>query len=477
MKASKTVLLILLSAILLLSLAGCGDRGQHPVETGGSDADGSVTDKYQADNLPDDLDFDGQPFRVFTWTEAKEDDWQSTASGDMIPHAVYTGRESVAERLDIVFDVVDQVGNWDNRDIFTSNLQAYLLANYRIDLVDQYTPAAAIGAMKGLYANLNNISYLDFNQPWWPGNIQNSCAIGENVYFCSGDITMTNINNMGSLFVNLDLWKSYGIEDDIYQLVRDRKWTMEKLQEVALGRVADEGDRFGLFICWRSAYDNLFYGAGMTFTSRDDNNQLVISPDISSQKMDDWYQTCLNLLYNNPDVTSGNIRTDLTIENTFMNQKALIYMSTNMSDTRIYLKNATFDFAVVPYPMYDLRQGEYYSLTSYGVSMFSIPYNVQNAELSGAVLEALGSAGYRYITPKVYEESFQHRFLQSPENSEMLDLIHDSVVYDAGRFFADDIGMFNLFRRSHENVDWTSYYQTNYEVWEAAVQRVSIKLG
>lgn len=475
----KRLLLLLLIPALILCLFGCEEepdpQGAQTTPQGG--AESTEEDPYQADHLPDDLDFDGETFRVYTWTEAKEYDWNTTPSSEVISHSIYTGRRFVAERLNIVFDVVDQSGNWDARATFVNNLATYLMAGYEIDMVDQYTAAAALGAMKGIYANLNEVPHVDFSQPWWPGNIQDSCAIGNNVYFCSGDITMTMIHTMGSLFVNLDLWSSYGIQDDLYQVVRDREWTMEKLMEVSLDKVPDGSDSYGIFVCWRSAYDNLFYGAGMTFTARDSENQLIVSPDIASQKMDDYYQICRNLLHDNPDVESGNIATDRTIENTFMNNKALIYMSTQLSDARNYLKDVLFDFAVVPYPMYDSHQKDYHSLSGYGISMFSIPKDARNMEMSGAVLEALGSAGYRYITPKVYEESFRHRFLQSPDNAEMLDIIHDTMVYDAGRFFADDIAMFNLFRRSHENVEWTSHMQMNYEVWEANVRRVSTKLG
>ena len=98
-------------------------------------------------------------------------------------------------------------------------------------------------------------------------------------------------------------------------------------------------------------------------------------------------------------------------------------------------------------------------------------------EHAGAVLEALGSSSYTHLTPKVYEESFQHRFLQTPENAEMLDLIHDSIVYDSGRLFADDIAMFNLFRNAYYDTEWRTLYGERYTIWMANIERVTVKLG
>ena len=91
-----------------------------------------------------------------------------------------------------------------------------------------------------------------------------------------------------------------------------------------------------------------------------------------------------------------------------------------------------------------------------------------------AVLEALGSSGYRSMTPKIYEESFQYRFLQNEENAKMLDLIHDSMTYDTGRIFSDDIAMFNLFRGAYQaETNWSSTLASKADVWQANIEKVN----
>ena len=475
-KLLQSLVLLALLALVLGLLAGCGKKGEEPAP-GTTDVGGGTTEgNGYGDNLPEDLRFDGEVVHVLTWNETRDDDWYSAASSETIPHAVYTSREVVAERFNLSFDVVAQNGSWDFRNEFIANLRAYIQTGLQLDLIGQYTPAAALGAMNDLYTNLNELPYLDLGNPWWPGNIQESCSIGDNVYFCSGDITPTCVTAIGSVFVNLDLWESYGIEENVFDLVNKREWTMDKMQELVLGVVGNSGD-YGIVMANRGIYDNLFYAGGLTYVDHDEDNQLIMSPDISGQKMSDWYDTCHDLLYDNEDVAAGDDVNGLTIENTFMTQDALIYMSQVMTDARDYLKDAAFDFAVVPYPMADSQQENYRSITGYWVTMFSVPSTARNPELSGAVLEALGSSSYTHLTPKVYEESFQHRFLQTPENAEMLDLIHDSIVYDSGRLFADDIAMFNLFRNAYYDTEWRTLYGERYTIWMANIERVTVKLG
>ncbi len=442
------------------------------------------TDDYEKDNLPDSLNYGGKDVNIVTWEETLEVDFASEYKGNIINDQTYTSRKNVESRLNVKFNVTAIPGNWDNRNSFVSTLDTNLMAGEAYDIIGQYTPAAAIGAMKGLYKNLNDSEYLNFSKPWWPGNIQESCSIGGNVYFCSGDITATCINAIGMVAVNLDMMKEFKIEENIYDVVNNKQWTMEKMKTMFLGLVGTvpdepiENNRYAITMINRGVYDNLFFSGGLRFIEHDNEDQLVISSDLTEGKMESWYSICNELLHNNADVVSGTINTDITIENTFMSGRSFLFMSQELNDVKNYLKDATFDFAVVPYPMYNEDQQNYYSITGYWVTIFSIPYNVKDTGMSEAVLEALGSDAYRTLTPTVYTNAFQYRFLETLENAEMLDLIHDSIVYDTGRIFADDMEMFNVFRQSHEGVhSWVTVLAEKGKLWKSNIEKVTITLG
>lgn len=478
------VILAIIPVILVFSACGKKKPQESAVTTE------PVSTKDWGDLIPKDLKFDGQEIRVYAWQEVADEDWQSEMSSDIINNAVWSAREEVAGRLGVDFNISFQPGHWDNRNTFISNLSTYLGSGIEFDLIDQYMPTAAIGAMQGLYTDLTELPYLNFNQPWWPGNVQESCGIGDHVYFCSGDITQTLINCIGAMYINLDLWNDFNIQENIYDLVENREWTMEKMQEVLLnGRTGSTDNpltrKYGLIMNGRIVYDNLFYGAGLSWVSRNENGDLYLSDDVSGTRVLDWYNICHDLLWKNEDVgTVGDPRpgadsaNEPTLENAFMAGRAIAYMSLELRDAKNYIREAPFDFAVVPYPLFDKNQKDYRSITGYSVSLFSVPTSVGNRELIGAVLEALGSSGYRNITPKVYEQSFRLRFLQNEENAKMLDLIHDSIVYDTGRIFADDIAMFNLFRNAfYSTLSWTQLYEGRHVTWEANIETVTNRLG
>ena len=471
--------------LLLLSCAvGCKRGGEesgdtvNTVSTGGAEDDG-----YVKDDLPDDLDFGGKAVKILTWEETRADDWADNLNGETINDATYKSRQEVAARLNVTFDVSAQQGSWDFRNQFSTNLEAYIQSGLAFDIVGQYTPTAALTATRGLAINMADLKYLNFEKPWWPGDLMESCRIGDNLYFCSGDITPTCINAIGTVFVNLDLMEQYKIEEDIYEVVESGEWTLEKCKTMFTGKVGTgEGadlETYGVIIANRGIYDNFFYGGGLTYVTHDDKNQLVLNEDVVGEKMDNWYKACQSFLIDNPDVTYlMEYDEEQTIENTFMNGKSIVYMSQVLTDAKQYLRAAEFNFAVVPYPKYDTDQTQYHSITGYWVTMFSIPPTVEDADMAAAVLEALGSSGYRSMTPKIYEESFQYRFLQNEKNAKMLDLIHDTMTYDTGRIFSDDIAMFNLFRAAYDkDTSWTTTLAKKLDIWQANIEKVNSILG
>ncbi len=481
MKKHLRIIPLVLALLLCLPLiAACKEEKPNTNHEGDESEEFAETSE---DNLPANLNYNGKEVNIYTWNETLDVDFADGILGIPVSDATYKSRTAVEERLNVNFNVISAPGNWDNRNTFISGLENVLLGGGSYDIVGQYTPAAPIGAMKGLYKNLNNSDYLDLSQPWWPGSINESCSIGGNVYFCSGDITATCINAIGSVFINLDLMEDYGIEGDIYEIVKEKEWTMEKMKTMFLGVVGsvDGGSssdkKYGVMIGNRGVYDNLFFAGGLKLVEHDEDDQLVISTDVTQSKMESWFSTCHNLLWDYDDVNAGDADNGLTIENTFMMENAILYMSQELNDAKNYLRNAEFDFAVVPYPMYDDDQKEYCSITGYWVTMFSIPYNVKDSALCEIVLQALGSDAYHNITPTVYTESFQHRFLSTPENAEMLDLIHDSIVYDTGRIFADNIAMFNIFRWAFYDTNWKTEFAKNGDTWISNIEKVTNTLG
>ena len=498
----KIRLIALLMAVLMLSLAfaSCANTPEESGSESSSDAAQTQTPNdpaattlpeettypvdengYELDRLPE-LNYNGKEFVLFTWSNQVKWEWNEDGetTGDKVHDAIYNRQVRTEERLGIKIVISKQNGDWNNRNSFITTVEANVAAGNQdaFDLVGQYTPAAPIGAMKNLYLDLSEINYLDWERPWWPQDIQDSCHINNNVYFITGDITGTLVRNIHCLLGNLDLANNYQLPN-IYELVDNKEWTFDKFAELTIGTIQginpDGSPAYSFTITDNVHYDSLFYSADFRFVEHDENGQLVMSEELKSDRLETWYQTCRSLLFDNADVEL--VAANGT--NGFASGNVLFHGGT-IADVQNYLQEVNFDFAVLPYPMYDDNQDNYRTITSYWLSMFSIPANANDPEMSAAVLECLASYGYRYLTPTLYQEAFQYRYLETLENARMFDLLHDTLVFDPGRLFADQLAScFSAFRQAAQSNynSWSSFYATKQKQWDASLAKIISTLG
>ncbi len=494
MKKIRITALLLALLTLALCFASCANTGDGSDTTANQGNNGSATatpetsgrydaDGFLLDDLPE-LNYNQEEIVLFTWSNQVKWEWRSEeeANADKIAESIYKRQIDVEARLNIKFNIATQSGDWGNRNAFITAVEANVDAgqNEAFDIIGQYTPAAPIGAMKNLYLNLadEELEYLDFEKPWWPEDIKESCSINNNVYFLTGDITGTLVRNVQSILCNLDLADAHQLPD-VYKLVDDKEWTMDKFIEVACGTISginpDGSPAMSVTIANDVTYDNLFYAGGFRFVENDQEGNLIMSPDLTnSDRLESWYQTCKNLLADNADVSIMAVNAD----NGFTSGNVLFHFG-QIADVQNSLQDVDFDFAILPYPMFNKDQGEYYSITSYWVTMYSIPTNANDPKMSAAVLEALGSAGYRTITPVIYSESFQYRFLDTPENAAMFDLLHDTLVFDPGHIFADQLNCFAAFREAAKGSydSWATCYAAKGKTWEIQLKKIIDNLG
>ena len=498
MKTVRIVALLMATLMLMLCFASCAETptespdGSENASTTVAPNDPAATtgptettypvdeNGYELDRLPE-LNYNNEEFVIFTWSNQVMWEWNEDGetSGDKIHDAIYNRQVRAEERLGIEIVLSKQSGDWGNRNSFITTVEANVEAGAKdaFDLVGQYTPAAPIGAMKNLYMNLSDIEYLDWERPWWPQDIQESCHINNNVYFITGDITGTLVRNIHCIIGNLDLAENYSLPN-LYELVDNKEWTMAKFSEISLGTIQginpDGSACYSVTFPNNVEYDSLFYGAGFRFVDHDADGKLVMSEELSSDRLESWFQTCQSYLFDNADVEILAING----ANGFTSGNVLFHCG-GISDVQNSLQDVNFDFAVLPFPLYDDNQEEYYTITSYWVSMYSIPTNAADPSMSAAVLECLSSYGYRYLTPVIYQESFQYRYLDTLENANMFDLLHDTLVFDPGRLFADQLNCFAAFREAAKESynSWSTYYAGNSKLWARSLEKIIGTLG
>ena len=84
-----------------------------------------------------------------------------------------------------------------------------------------------------------------------------------------------------------------------------------------------------------------------------------------------------------------------------------------------------------------------------------------------------------YFQYRRNEQAFQYRFLNSLENAQMFDLLHNTLVFDPGRLFADQLNCFAAFREAAKTTSssWNQYYASNGLTWGLKLEKIINTLG
>lgn len=490
MKTSMRILILMLAALLTLPLlAACGnDQTTDPQETTAASEGPSGTvsgeanldaNGYLKDSLPESYNFDSD-FTVFTWDE--EDDWDWCPEVDSkstnLEQVLWKRQKNVEERFGVSIDIALEKGSYDFRSAFIEKLSNSVLVNDgKYDLVGQYTLCSGIGVMNGLYRDLMPMNFLDLEKPWWPEKITSTATIGEKLYFVTGDITPTMIRNVNCATVNLDLYESYELASvvggrSIYEVVDDHDWTLETMMLLALNKVSVETGNYGLTMRNTVCGDGFLYGGGFV-TVINENGNLSLNPELGGQPLIDYFEKVQDLMCGNyPDA-------QITGVDPFNQQKSIFYIG-GVSDSSQFAQSG-LKFSLLPMPLMNKEDRQDYTVVaSLYVTMYSIPVDVKNPDMSSLILEALGSEAYRTVSDEVYYNLFQQRYNGTDENSaRMFELVSDSVVFDTVRFFNDELGFMASFRKgvSAAEGSWKSIYDGEHETWEEKLANLAGKVG
>lgn len=502
MKFTKVLSLVLVVMMCFMVLVACKPSDvEDPKDTTTGDNAGTTTppaetttgivtdaNGYQVDDLPD-MKWDRDIY-MFSWSNQLNWEFNAdTLTGDTVKDEIYNRKQRLKDTYGITLKIDSANGDWNNRASFVKLVEANQSEEGELayDIVGCYFAVSGDMTVKGFFEDLsdtNKFEYLDLSKPWWPDDLLGSARVNNAVYAITGDITPTYIRNMGLVHVNLDLVEKYNPGVDVYELVEKKEWTYEKLEELALGNSFAEGaDReYGLTMGNNVQFDNVFYSAGFLFVDNLSDGSVALADLSSDQRYLDFYEYCYKLLNENTDVEfiAINAQKSDTTGAGFAAGNVMFNFG-SAADIQNYLTKVDFNLGILPMPMYKTSvyttQDQYYTSQSFWTTLYSIPNNSDDFDYASFVLEALASDAFRHMTPTWYETMFQGRFLQTPQNAEMFDLIHDSMVFDTARVFGTQINCFGAFRNASKSKDWASYYKSNSGAWVTAIGKINSSLG
>ncbi len=446
----KRILAFLLAALMLVSVAACGKTEgptkdttpSGPTDTNAPDTDPDETDSPfdpgDVDDLPKDLYYDGADFifcgcgRDYRNTVVDMDDVV-----DRYSNAVYEQTLYVAERLGVRFEEKFTAA-W--ADVLRAGDDTYKLVHHRGLYIFDY-------AAEGLAYLWSDIDTVDLDKNYWFDKINANLTIGGKLITAAGAYNISSYCFTHAILFNKQLIKDYTLEDP-YQLVRDGKWTWEKFAEFGVKATYDldgngrrtEDDAWGFFVSPKEAPQNFTKAANVLILSKDEDDYPVYTLD-SDEHFLDVFTKIFELLYDRgfwkyTEASDGDIpETGIRVFNA---GRALMIDST-FSSIRSF-RDMDADFGVIPYPKYDEEQDEYYSCNScIYLPMIPSTLSPYDAQMTGAVIEAMSSYAIRYTIPEYYEVLLKTKLARDEESGEMFDIIMENRVFDPGLFYIPDV--------------------------------------
>ena len=469
----KSLLIPLTLSLLLSSFAACGEK--EPGETDAPDTVANTdtaaadteteteeTGRTLQDEVPE-LNFDGTVFRTIVQDSTLYDIYAAEETGDMLNDAIYYRTRDIEERFNIVIAPAEELAF---RELSTKILKSIRAQADEYDMILGQMEETGKDALGGFFRNWYDIPYVDFTKPWWPKSVARDAAtVNGKMFVTVSDLCVSYAEQTWGIVFDKDRAVDYGV-DGVYDLVREGKWTIDKLMELADSvytdvngdGAKDENDYYGYVTadngCLILSY---FYGFDQRLAVVEDGKvNMVLNTEKSAEICDKIYR-----LTNAQGTYKPTDSSNAGIYNVFVNENAL-FCPMELQYVYRQLRDYENSYGVVPLPKWDEAQSEYYSVCDAGANVMVVPVTAQNIEMIGAVVEALSAYSWRSVMPTYCDIVLNRKSARDPESAEMMELILDSRVIDFAYLYDGWTGwVFKLAGMTAQEGSFASVYEKN----------------
>lgn len=476
--AKRRVLCLFLALLMTVPFAGCSSgEAVESTETVGAESTENTeteteteTEPLVSDELPE-SDFEGYTYMIYN-ANPESNDWFTTVfvtmeedSGDAVPSAIFQRNVAVEDRLNIKIEESYQTGSQIKNAITAAD------GNFDMSLMQGADTLSL--SRNGYLLDLYSLPYQNFDKPWWDSNAAEQLSLCGRLFMGVGDFLTTPIDETICTFVNKNILEDHQL-DDPYALVRDGKWTIDKLGEMGLTAcqdvngdgVYDDNDDYGL-LSWRGVlYCYLIYGSGSRIMEKNADDVPVVT--FNSESFISAFEKIVNICHANGDTflydaemknnTKGLSNNHRVQEIMFPGNQSLFWIEC-ISWSKA-LRDMEANFGILPCPKYDEAQSQYYNYNNGNFFGISVPSSVSDRNRTSIILEALNSMSTRTVRDAYYETMLKTKYSRDVESADMVDIIFDTQVYDCSVVFGIGSAKTNIYTMaSKNNSDLASFYQ------------------
>lgn len=365
----RIVSVILLIMVIVSIFAACSDNGGNKSNV--TDLDKSSEENIELTDsesnhlasIPE-VDLNGFVLNIIHYN----DNWLSwaqnildaeTLDGDLLNDAVYERNLYIKERFNCDLNIAED----DQMDPIVPQLA--LSGDSTYDVVFMYD----LRVLNHLdyIMKWNDIPYVDLTAPWWNPDASSLFDIGGKQVAVCGDFSISVLSRAAGYVFNKDMYNLFGLEESIYDAVRDGTWTIDKMYDVAKIAVSDingdgvfdTNDRYGISGSVKEHYSRLLEGSGIQYIKKDSEGFPVFTlptDEIAIAKMQKIIQMNRNSEVFQFDSSSQH---NGAAGDLFRNARVLFDVAPVLSIEN--LRDVEFELGVIPVPKYDVQQERYYA--------------------------------------------------------------------------------------------------------------------
>ncbi len=439
MKRTLSMLLALLTVGGML--VSCAADGGSPDSTttaanADTDASGETTsaDPY-ADDLPDDLDFEGEEFVFYVGGYQVESYYigSEEESGDVVQDTTIARNRAVEERLNIKLNISIN-GTSDTYDHNPHITNLILSGDETYDLISYQQFRIVQLATNDYFINVNELDYVDFEKPYWNLSYMDGLTLNpDKRVFLVGDYIIESLLSLRVTFYNKAMYADrYGDPDGLYNIVLDGGWTIDKMAEIIAETYedlnsdgkTDISDRVGL-VSWTlsgGVVDPFIYGTDIKFLTRNSDGSVDLS--IMSNDAVNLAEKLNGMLNSRSNFVVNTHEEQFSV---FKSDHAQFVGFGRFSDADV-LRDMESDFGFLPPTKFDEEQEEYNSLIHDTVCIAAVPVTSTSIDKIGAVLEALNSESSETVLPTWYDTALKVKYARDDISSQMIDIIRGSAT-------------------------------------------------
>ncbi len=442
MKRKQTISLLLLAA--MLATTACGGSNDTP----GNDTtpqDGSDTTPIEEGYDFQGKDFNDYEFKVLNLDEQfgcyiRLDFDEQT--GEKLDDAVYDRNRKIEEKLNFQFKEIVLPGGavWQTGQVAVCDalIQDVMSDDDAYDAAyvpPFFKPEVVTG---GYLLNLLDIPEMHLYEKYWDVSVNEEMTVNDTLYTASGPLNFMSLDLCWLLLFNEDMMTDLKMEYP-YQLVRDGKWTLDKLNEyVSAGANLNGDESFQYNVDGNSVYGiaghtsaplAFMFSAGTRFYERSNTGEieLTLGSDRLYSAMEKIAHACTlsdgKMIYSNQDLPSIEGYTGI-----FSVDRALFLTCQLKAAMELRVMESTF--GMVPMPKLDETQENYSSLIASRYEFLVIPKTQDDPSRAGFILDALTYESYQSVLPVYYDVTVSQKGLRNDDSIEMLEIIRDNSSID-----------------------------------------------